>query len=299
MDMHVLFTHNDLDGVGCGILAKCAFGDEADVRYHSVSSLNPAIESFLEKRHDTKYVFITDLAVDEENERTLQAWFQEGGKVQLIDHHKSALHLDQQKWAQVTVSYEDGRLTSATSLFYDHLIKKNLLIENEALKEFVELVRQYDTWEWEKNENDKAKQLNDLLYLTSIEDFTDSMIHRLQTEPGFAFTTFEEKLLALEDEKIQRYLRKKKRELAQIHVQEHCVGVVHAESYHSELGNILGKEHPHMDYIAILNMGGKRVGFRTIHDHVDVSQVAHTFGGGGHAKAAGCSLTEEAYQGSV
>lgn len=38
------------------------------------------------------------------------------------------------------------------------------------------------------------------------------------------------------------------------------------------------------------------MGFRTIHDHVDVSEVAGSFGGGGHEKAAGCSLTEEAYK---
>jgi len=35
---------------------------------------------------------------------------------------------------------------------------------------------------------------------------------------------------------------------------------------------------------------------RTIHDHVDVSEIASQFGGGGHEKAAGCSLSNEAYK---
>ena len=61
----------------------------------------------------------------------------------------------------------------------------------------------------------------------------------------------------------------------------------------------LVRRYPHLDYIAILNIGGKRMGFRTIHDHVDVSEVAGQYGGGGHAKASGCSLTEEAYKNFV
>ena len=62
--------------------------------------------------------------------------------------------------------------------------------------------------------------------------------------------------------------------LFKLQTDEYFAGVVYAESYHSELGNELGKEYPHLDYIAILNIGGRRMGFRTIHDHVDVSQVA-------------------------
>lgn len=40
----------------------------------------------------------------------------------------------------------------------------------------------------------------------------------------------------------------------------------------------------------------KKISFRTIHDHIDVSAIAAEFGGGGHQKAAGCSLTDDAYE---
>ncbi len=99
----------------------------------------------------------------------------------------------------------------------------------------------------------------------------------------------------MEEDKIERYIRRKKREIIQIETDGLYGGVVHAESYHSELGNELGKEYPHLDYIAILNLGGKKISFRTIHDDVDVSAVAGEFGGGGHAKASGCSINKEAY----
>lgn len=300
--MHYLYTHNDLDGVGCGIVAKCAFGGQVEVRYNSVDGLNAQVERFLEKwkgkekQAGKQRLFITDLAVNERNEQTLNAYAASGGKIRLIDHHKTALHLNRHDWGRVNVRYEDGRLASATSLFYDELLKLGLLAPSPALDEFVELVRQYDTWEWEQNGNQQAKRLNDLFSLVSIEEFEEKMVGRLQAGEPFAFDEFEEKLLDLEEEKIERYLRRKRREMVQTFVHDRCVGVVHAESYHSELGNELGKENPHLDYIAILNMGGKRISFRTIHDDVDVSRIAGRFGGGGHAKAAGCTMSGEVYR---
>ena len=168
--------------------------------------------------------------------------------------------------------------------------------ETNAISEFVELVRQYDTWEWEKNENHKAHSLNSLFYLVSIDEFEETMLERLQKSDHFDFDEFEKRLLNMEEDKIERYIRRKRREIVQAKVGEYFAGIVYAESYHSELGNELGKEHPHLDYITILNMGGKRISFRTIHDHVDVSEIAGHFGGGGHQKASGCNLNDEAYK---
>ncbi|MRX71498.1 oligoribonuclease [Bacillus lacus] len=294
--MYRLLTHNDLDGVGCGILAKCAFKDDVTIRYNSISGLNREVEWFLEHGDKEEQLFITDLSVNEENESRLNLFTEEGGSVNLIDHHKTSLHLNEHSWGNVTVKYPDERLTSATSLFYDYLTEEELLQPSSAIKEFVELVRQYDTWEWEKNENRAAKRLNDLFYLISIDEFEEKMVSRLSSEESFFFDDFEEKILEMEEKKIERYLRRKKREIVQTQIGGHVAGVVYAESYHSELGNELGKVHPHLDYIAILNIGGRRMGFRTIHDSVDVSEVAGQFGGGGHAKASGSSLTAEAYQ---
>lgn len=47
--MYHLYSHNDLDGVGCGIVAKLAFGKEVEVRYNSVNGLNAQVQYFLEK----------------------------------------------------------------------------------------------------------------------------------------------------------------------------------------------------------------------------------------------------------
>ena len=47
--MYQLLTYNDLDGVGCGILAKLAFHEKVNVRYNSIASLNREIKHFLEE----------------------------------------------------------------------------------------------------------------------------------------------------------------------------------------------------------------------------------------------------------
>ncbi|WP_223699881.1 DHH family phosphoesterase [Sutcliffiella deserti] len=291
-----LFTHNDLDGVGCGILAKIAFKEKVTVSYNSVGSLNYQVADYLEHSMANDEVYITDLSVHEENAKKLDKLFDQGSKVQFIDHHKSALHLNDFAWAKVQVEYDDGRLTSATSLYYEYLEEIGLIEANKALNEFVELIRQYDTWEWDKNQNFRAKRLNDLLYMMSIEEFETRMLTKLSSGTNFSFDDLEDQLLNIEEKKMEKYLRRKKREILQKQVGEYWVGIVFAESFLSELGNELGKENPHLDYIAMINMGSRRISLRTIHDDVDVSEVASKFEGGGHAKASGCNLTEKAYK---
>jgi uncharacterized protein len=296
--MHHLFTHNDLDGVGCGILAKIAFRDGIYVRYNSISSLDHQLSQYLEKlsnQQDHDRLFITDMSPSDEIAEKLNRIVQDGAKVRLIDHHKSAYYLNDFPWAMVKVENENGKLNSATSLFYDYLKQHQLIEPTKIISEFVELVRQYDTWEWDENNNQQAKRLNDLFFLLSIDEFEEKMIKRLQENEYFEFDEFEQKLLDMEEGKIERYIRRKKREFIQTMIDDYCVGIVHAESYHSELGNELGKDNPHIDYIALLNMGNKKISYRTIHDHIDVSKVAEQFGGGGHAKASGSSISKQAY----
>ena len=50
--MTCLFTHDDLDGVGCAIVARLAFPDDLVVRYCSYKSINSEINSFLDHLQD-------------------------------------------------------------------------------------------------------------------------------------------------------------------------------------------------------------------------------------------------------
>jgi uncharacterized protein len=290
-----LFTDSDLDGIGCGLLAKLAFA-EVNISFCSYRNLDERVRQFLEDEQNKEAeLFITDLAVGEEVEKKLAERFSAGGHVQVIDHHVTALHFNQYPWGWVKPTDEQGKKTCATSLFYDYLIREGKFERSETLDEFVELVRQYDTWEWEETNNTRAKRLNDLLTILGLDEFWDKMSERLAAGGPFSLTETEELILDMEEKKIQRYIRMKQKQLVQRWFGDYCVGIVFAERHMSELGNALSKRCPHLDLIAMVNMGTKHIGFRTIHDTVNVAEFAKQFGGGGHPKASGCFVDETTF----
>jgi uncharacterized protein len=293
----IIITDIDLDGLGCGLIAKLAFGDKANVFHCSYRNLNQRVEAVIKNsENNDAEIYITDLAVNELVEKKLEERFQQGKPIQMIDHHVTAMHFNKYKWGTVIPEYETGKKTCATSLFYDYLIEHGKMERNNALEEFIELVRQYDTWEWDENNNVTAKRLNDLFYIMNREQFEEEMLKRLtENTDSFTLTDTEQMLLDIEDQKIHRYIHSKSRQIVQTFIDDYCVGIVHAEQYLSELGNALNNLYPHMDMIVLLNMSGKKMGFRTIHDEVNVSEFAKKYGGGGHPKASGSELTSEAF----
>jgi uncharacterized protein len=291
-----LFTDGDLDGVGCGLLAKLAFGDEVSISYCSYRNLDERVEQFMNNdEYRDASIFITDLAVNQEVEQKLAERYQQGKHIQVVDHHITALRFNQYPWGLVKPIDDTGKKTSATSLFYQYLLEQGKLEANQALEQFVELVRQYDTWEWEENENMDAKRLNDLFSIIGLDEFVKEMFERLQTQSSFSLTEIENIIIDVEEKKMSRYIRQKNRQLVQTFIEGYCVGIVYAERYISELGNALSKLNPHLDLIAMVNLGTKHIGFRTIHDTVDVSEFAQRFGGGGHTKASGCFVNETTF----
>ena len=70
-------------------------------------------------------------------------------------------------------------------------------------------------------------------------------------------------------------------------------GFVFADRYVSELGNRLCKMHPEIDYVAMIDIDGCTVSYRTVKEDIDLGKnVASLFGGGGHPKAAGSEFSQ-------
>ncbi|GHI00929.1 DHH family phosphoesterase [Neobacillus kokaensis] len=296
-----LFTDIDLDGLGCGVIAKIAFGEHVKVSYCSYRNLNQRVEAFISNPENNKEdTYITDLAVNSEVEKKLAERHRTGKHIQVIDHHVTAMHFNEYDWGIVKPEYENGKKTCATSLFYDYLIEQGKITRNQTLEEFIDLVRQYDTWEWDETNNLAAKRLNDLFYIINREQFEEEMIKRITENTGsFTFTDTETMILDIEEKKIQRYIQSKSRQMIQTFFGDLCIGIVHAEQHLSELGNALNNLNPHLDMIALLNVGTKKIGFRTIHDEINVADFAKRFGGGGHPKASGADLTAEVFKAFV
>lgn len=285
MAKYKLFTHTDLDGVGCAIVAYHMLGkDNVDVTYCDYGEINGDVTAFIYKDEYEKYdfVFITDISVNEDVAELIEN-VRDVPDFRLIDHHGTALHLnDKYEWAHVQVDEGRGKASGTTLL--NKFIRQNTTAKSTFdLEEFTEKVRRYDTWEWHTKYNDQhAKQLNDLLYIIG----RDRFVERFTEDLSLDFTESEALLLEIEAEKIERYVESKNARINRKDLFGYKFGIVFAEQFNSELGNRLGTLNPDLDVIAMIKPEYS-ISFRTVKDNVDVSAIAKQLGGGGHPKASG------------
>jgi len=273
-----LFTHTDLDGVGCAILAYHAFGS-LDVTYCDYGNVNELITEYLDgaERHDN--IYITDISV---NEAVAERIDRDDASWVLLDHHATALPLNFYDWAMVRVE-KGGVKTSGTSLFNEYIRG----IDCYTLDTFAEKVRSYDTWDWAVTGDTAAKDLNDLLYLIG----RDAFVARFTQDESVELTSEERMLLDVERARIDAYLRGKLPQLTVRTINGLRVGIIFADRYQSELGNYIVNERDDIDLVAMIDPA-KGVSYRS-KGEVNVGEFAKLFGGGGHKNAAGSQVSDE------
>ena len=296
-----LFTHTDLDGIGCAILAKIAFGDDVKIEYCDYDNVNEKVSDFFIRGNagECDKVFITDISINDDLARTINdyaiddLWY-------LLDHHPTALALNKYFWCSVSIEYEDKTLgvikTSGTELFYYWLTERKYLKKSDTLQRFVELVRDYDTWRWNEigEKGVICKQVNDLLYLYGRDDFILWCISEIYDNTFPRLDAKDEFILKIKQSEIDKYIEEKNQTLYKTEMCDRTCGLVFADRYLSELGNKLCKLNPDIDYVAMINIDDCKVGYRTIKDDIDLGKdIASLFGGGGHPKAAGSEFTKE------
>ena len=297
-----LFTHTDLDGIGCEILAKIAFGKDVDVTNSEVSDINKNIKEFLDNpKNNGIYdkIYITDISVNKENAERLS---NRPEKVQLLDHHGTALWLNQYPWAHVRVKdKETGILTSGTELMYKNLEKEGLFksLDNkhsEQLKQFTEAVRDYDTYRFDKMGEDGklSRDLNDLMFIKGSIPFKNDVYNQLNIGTFPFFSEADRAMLDMSHRKLENYIKDKNENIEVFTINGYKGGLVYAEQNFSELGNKLCEMNPKLDFIAMVEPTKGFVSIRSRRDDIDVGKdIAAPLGGGGHAKSAGAPLKDE------
>ena len=298
-----LFTHNDLDGLACALLAWLAYGKDAvDFETCRYEDINNKLNLYLdEKQYETfDYCYVTDISMKDEVAERIHTHFDDAQKyIALHDHHISAIALNQYHWCHVTVEDEAGIKCSGTTLFYEALlcldVPRKDLLQKPLVKDFVEKVRRYDTWDWQPLEDLESKQLNDLFFILGKERFLDYWLERLEQaneDETFDFDETQKLLLELRQNEIDQYIESRNEEIIEKEIAGYKAGIVFANRFQSELGNQLALLHPELDFIAMINVGGG-VSCRTAKEEVNLAEVAALFGGGGHAKAAGLPVKDE------
>lgn len=290
-----LFTHTDLDGVGCAILAKCTF-DNSDIVFCDYSDIDSAVSDFLPYSESYDYIFITDISISEELAAKIDST--SCTNIRLLDHHPSSLQLNKYKWvtARINESESSTLKTSGTALFYEELSTMQILPNYASLERFVEAVRDYDTWRWaDLGEYGRvSKKLNDLLYIYGRDRFIAKSLNNLRSQPLFPnFDDIDELLLTLRSEEIDRYVDGREQQMVVRIIGGYTCGIVFADRFISQLGNTLCKRHPEIDIAVMLCLEYNTVSYRTVKDDVNLTEFAQQFGGGGHAKASGSPIPVE------
>ncbi len=175
----LLFTHEqDIDGLGCAILAN-ASNLEYELVLCKTFELDEKINIEYDKESIYSYdkIIVTDLCPKKDTLEKISKDKRLCQKFQVLDHHKTAEAFNSYDFVTV-VSEHDLIKESGTSLFYQYLKNNHLIMDNPVLDEFVELTRQYDTWDWYKNKNDLARKLH-IIFETQGINYYLTMIKRI------------------------------------------------------------------------------------------------------------------------
>jgi len=283
--------------VGCAIIGKVLYKENIDVEYCNYEDINQKVTDYIcnQEYLNFDFTYITDISVHNhvaqliENEEL--STFNLRDKVQLLDHHPTALELNKYEWCKVVIEEYDEK-TSGTSLFYKYLLNHYKGWIFADLYVFTEVVRKYDTWLWKTKYNDnKPKMWNDLFYIMGRDNFINEMTNRIIIN-NFKFTDTDLKLLEYKQLEIDRYIESKSKNIIEKDILNYKAGIVFAESYHSELGNKLAENNPHLDFIVLINPS-TAISYRGVKDNIDLGKdIASIYNGGGHPKAAGSPLPE-------
>lgn len=265
-------SHNDLDGLGCGVLIKKFMPGNIKTAYLGYDDIDRYIE---ENYHYFDRIIITDVSPQYGTVEMLA-----GEKdVLIIDHHASSDALKDFHFTHHDIT------KCATMLTYEYLLQKGF--KAEEYEEFARCINDVDMWFLKREDSLKMSVLFNLMGITRMEE-------RFLSTPYTNFTDTEKLMITLEEERRDNYIKKAMRNIETIKDKDGLtVTVVFAESYASELGNYIISEDI-SDYVMLINAQSKKVSLRSRKD-VDIRHIAERNGGGGHKNAAAFSIKNETF----
>ncbi len=282
----LLITHTDLDGISPIILMNLT-KEPFEFKSIDINEVEATFDELLST--DTtiyKNIYIVDLTIPEKYYETLD----ELKNVLVFDHHETHLYANKYKFATVKVK-EFGHLTCGTELFYNYLKTQYKNLDTPLIKDYVEIVRQCDTWDF--TDAEFAKNVGSLPFIHGKREFIKSLTKRLvKDKEKFELTAFEKRYVKIQKDELDRYLKFKEGKMQRYVINGYKVGLVFAENHRSELGNYLSKNNLDLDLIVIIN-SCERISYRTVHDDVKCNEFAELVGGGGHQKASGSEMNQE------
>lgn len=288
----LLLTHKaDPDGISPIIFLKM-LGTNFDYILLNANDIIPKVQEIINNKSYLNYdeIIITDLTLDKS---TCDLIMNTGNsqRFKLFDHHAFNLVANDYPFGTAISTNSEGINECATSLLYKYLANAYpTIFDKPSVREYTELVRLSDTWDWAKTNNLQAKKLNDLHDILGRDNYIEYYSKFLKENNEFFFTKEQEYLLEIEQGRIQRYLEETEKTMFHATIQGKKCGIVFAEQNRSLLGNYLASKYSYcIDFVVIINMQ-QGISFRCNKDEINVAEIASIYGGGGHVKASGAPM---------
>lgn len=268
--MTYLFTHNDLDGVGCAVIAHLAFPNtELAVKYCSYRSVNEEINSLLDQLKDNSQILISDISVDEATASRLDKY-----TVRMFDHHPISV---MRPWMTIDTS----PTVCGTSLIAEALLPNM----TESVRTFVDAVCMYDTWQFEKNIGAFPERLNALHDILGHRGFVEMVVQSLSDGDFFTIPHYFEQAISHSFAERERYFEKKEKALITTTFLGYKTGLVFADRGVSLMAEYVFQRHPDLDIVAVCYMP-TGISLRTRRNDINLTEICRERGGGGHQKAS-------------
>lgn len=301
----LLFTHSqDIDGMGCAIIAKYYFKN-CEVVPTKTFDITRAFEEKINRGDIESYdkIFVTDLCIKEPllSQIDKSLW---KDKILVLDHHKSEIDEGNAKYDFVNIVVEkNGIKESGTSLFYQYLINNMGFKRTAILDELVEWTRQYDVYDWVKKKNKNAQKLHILFEMLGYEKYIDIIFKKVRSnQDKIIFNEFEEgvvvKYFEELEEDITNILKDMRIVTLKIEGTVYKVGYVKClYKYRNDINEYVKRENGYddLDMVGMIMSDINTVSYRQIKD-VDVSKVATYFGGKGHRTASSNPQSNEMFK---
>lgn len=284
----LLISHiADEDGITPVILAKLVYKN-IDILLLNPKEVDSAV---LENIDNYDSIHIVDLNVSSAFAQKIdenQNWKK---KIKVFDHHKSELALNKYEFITVIDDGENQK-ESGTSIYYKYLlsISDNEVLHKQVTKQFVNQVRLVDTYDFKTKEDEKSKDLDYIFAILGYEKYITYFDNYIKNNDTFSYGSNEELLISLEKDKVKKYVSDKEKEMFIVNLDNHLAGLVFAENYRTQVGNMLLQMHPELDFMVVVNVS-RSISYRA-NGKADLTVITNKYNGGGHKNSGGSPLPE-------
>ena len=298
----LLFTHEqDIDGIGSVVIGQLAFKN-LDYVPCKTFEIDKQFKSYLDNKKIYQYdlIFVTDLCLHEpilsiiNNDDILKE------RVLVLDHHKTEMTNAKYDFVNIILECSKGP-TSGTYLFYEYLINNNYIKPINSLDELTELTRQYDTWDWEKYNNTKARMLHLLFEQIGYKKYIEIISNIVTNNDSIVFSNNELNIINDWEEKFKIDSIKILEDMIvyplTIDGIEYRIGYIYTEyKYRNDFPALIKNNNiNNIDLIGMFFPNMDVVSYRGVKD-IDVSIVLTYFGGKGHKGAGTNPINNEQFK---